>query len=105
MRVLVAEKMVIPGRSETLIQVKCDTKTAFLERDFFAPATIAGMTGIYSSKTGVIPNSAGVFTISLLNVSAEDKILTVRKPMGTLHASTSENITSGSSKDTPLFDF
>ena len=110
-RVRVAEKTVIPGRSETLIQVKCDTKTAFLEGDF-APTTIAGMTGIYASKTRVIPNSAGVFTMSLLNVSAEDKILTARKPVGTLHPSTTGSITSDSSKDTPkryyqidVFDF
>ena len=102
-RVRVAEKTVIPGRSETFIQVKCDAKTAFLEGDF-EPATIAGMTGIYASRTRVIPNSAGVFTISLLNVSAEDKILTARKPVGSLHASATGSITSGPSKDTPTFD-
>ena len=52
----------------------------------------------------MIPNSAGVFTISLLNVSAEDKILTARKPVGTLHASTTGSITSDSSQDTLSFD-
>ena len=77
-RVRVAEKTIIPRRSETFIQVKCDAKTAFLEGDF-DPVTIAGRAGIYTSRTRVIPNSLGVFTISLLNVSAEDMVLTARK--------------------------
>eukprot|EP00795_Rhopilema_esculentum_P001945 gene1945-17483_t len=62
------------------------------------------MTGIYASRTRVIPNSAGVFTISLLNVSAEDMILTARKPVGTLHAAATGSITQGPVKDNPSFD-
>ena len=81
--VRVAGKTVIPGHSETFIQVKYDPATAFLEGDF-DPAIIGGMTGIYATRTRVIPNSAGVFTISLLNVSAEEIILTAHKPVGKL---------------------
>ena len=101
--VWVAEKTVIPGLSEKFIQVKCDAKTAFLEGDF-DPSTTAGMTGIYTSRTCVIPNSVGVFTISLLNVSAEDMILTAHKPVGTLHAAATTSITPGPAKNNPLFD-
>eukprot|EP00112_Aurelia_sp_Birch-Aquarium-sp1_P008079 Seg1885.5 transcript_id=Seg1885.5/GoldUCD/mRNA.D3Y31 product="Retrovirus-related Pol polyprotein from transposon 17.6" pseudo=true protein_id=Seg1885.5/GoldUCD/D3Y31 len=61
-------------------------------------------TGIYASRTRVIPNSAGVFTISLLNVSAEDMILPARKPVGTLHAAATGSITQGPVKDNPPFD-
>ena len=102
-RVRVAEKTVIPGRSEAFIKVKCDVKTAFLEGDF-DPATIGGMTGIYASRTRVIPNSAGIFTISVLNVSTDDMILSARKAVGTLHAAATGSITPGPSNDTPLYD-
>ena len=101
--VRVAEKTVIPGRSEKFIQVKCDAKTAFLEGDF-DPSAIAGIMGIYASRTRVIPNSVGVFTIRLLTVSAEDMILTARKPVGILHAAAMTSITPGPAKSNPLFD-
>ena len=91
-RVRLAEKTAIPGRSEAFVQVKCDVKTAFLERDF-DPATIGGMTGIYVSRIRMIPNSAGIFSISLLNVLADDMISSARKVVGTLHAAVRGSIT------------
>ena len=91
--VRVSEPTVIPRRSETWMQVKCNTKAALLEGDF-DPLPIAGTTGIYASLTRVIPNSAGIFTISILNVSETDTVSNAHKPVGKLHAPTPAAISS-----------
>ena len=76
-------KTSIAPRSETVVTVNCNKSMSLITADF-EPATIKGVSGVYATPCRVIPNIAGVFQITLINVNEIPVELNSRKPLGVL---------------------
>ena len=76
-------KIRIEPRSETVVTVHCNKSMSLITADF-EPATLKGVTGVYATPCRVIPNIAGVFQITLINVNELPVELNNRKHMGVL---------------------
>ena len=73
-------------RSEKVITVHCNKYMSLITADF-KPATIKAVSGVYATPCQIIPNVAGVFQVTLLNVNnnpVELKLVTSNKTICTI---------------------
>ena len=81
--VRLGSKTRLEPRSEKVITVHCNKSMSLITADF-EPATIKGVSGVYATPCRIIPNVAGVFQVTLLNVSNNPVELNSRKHIGKL---------------------
>ena len=78
------EKLVIPGRSETVAVVTSNKDFAFVTGDF-QPQKVPGQPNIYISKAMVTPNIEGKFVVTLVNTGNDPVTLRNRQVLGRLN--------------------
>ena len=81
--VRVRGKVTLPARSESVVTLKCDERSAFLQADF-EPKKLIGLKGAFISRARVIPNAIGEINVTVLNVNTEDIVIPTRTRFGDL---------------------
>ena len=81
--VRLAEKIVVPSRSEQVVTVRCKDRYFMCDASF-EPKKLPGSRGIYVSKAKVQPNINGIFQVTVLNVNQTDVTLKRRTSLGSL---------------------
>eukprot|EP00794_Sanderia_malayensis_P000634 gene634-1302_t len=67
-KVQLVSSLVLQGRSENFVTVKCDQSFSLVTGDF-EPVQLSESPGVYATRCRIIPNIEGCFQVSFLNIN------------------------------------
>lgn len=67
-KVQLVSSLVLQGRSENFVTVKCDQSFSLVTADF-EPVQLSESPGVYATRCRIIPNIEGCFQVSFLNIN------------------------------------